>query len=67
MKKPQSLKQAFNQNFVVRDIYDGKGKKVRIDLKPRSDNQSNLYPSFWIDRNYFKRTYPNLSTSYLIY
>lgn len=56
--KPRNLKQAIENGFVVKNIYDKGGKKIRVDLKrryPAADKTN--FVSFWIDRQYYNRTY----------
>lgn len=60
MKKPRNLKQAVENGYIINKLYAKESKRIRIDLKERyhvSDRQ--MFLSFWIDRDYFKRTYPN--------
>lgn len=60
MKKPRNLKQAVENGYIINKLYAKESKRIRIDLKERyhvSDRQ--MFLSFWIDRNYFKRNYPN--------
>lgn len=61
MKKPRNLKQAIENGYVIYKLYAKESKRIRVDLKERyhvSDRQ--MFLSFWIDRNYFKRNYPNV-------
>lgn len=60
MKKPRNLKQAIENGYIINKLYAKESKRIRVDLKERyhiSDRQMIL--SFWIDRDYFKRNYPN--------
>lgn len=60
MKKPINLKQAIENGYIINKLYAKESKRIRVDLKERyhvSDRQ--MFLSFWIDRNYFKRNYPN--------
>lgn len=60
MKKPKNLKQAIENGYIINKLYAKESKRIRVDLKERyhvSDRQ--MFLSFWIDKNYFKRNYPN--------
>lgn len=60
MKKPRNLKQALENGYIINKLYAKESKRIRVDLKERyhvSDRQ--MFLSFWIDRNFFKRNYPN--------
>lgn len=60
MKKPKNLKQAIENGYIINKLYAKESKRIRVDLKERyhvSDRQ--MFLSFWINRNYFKRNYPN--------
>lgn len=60
--KPRNLKQAFENDYIVKNIYSKYSKKIRVDLQKRFINtgSKNIFISFWIDRNYFERTYPSI-------
>lgn len=60
MKKPRNLKQAVENGYIINKLYAKESKQIRVDLKERyhiSDRQ--MFLSFWIDRDYFKRNYPS--------
>lgn len=60
MKAPKKLKQALENGYIINKLYAKESKRIRVDLKERyhvSDRQ--MFLSFWIDRDYFKRNYPN--------
>jgi len=65
--KPRNVKQAFEQDFVVKSIYNQVGVKIRVDFKRRfhKDDKPD-FCSFWINRKYFVNNYPNISASYAI-
>ena len=58
--KPRTLAQALREGYKVHHIYGKYNKQIRVDLqeifhKPNRD----MFVSFWIDRDYFSRNYPN--------
>ena len=58
--KAKNVKQAMgNDNLVVKGIYSKGSKSIRVDFSPRFKNNGYKFQSFWIDRNYFERNYPN--------
>lgn len=60
MENPGNLKQAIENGYIIYNIYSKGNKRIRIDLKERfhqSDRKPHL--SFWINRDYFKRNYPD--------
>lgn len=60
MKTPKNLKQAIENGYIINKLYAKESKHIRVDLKERyhiPDRQ--MFLSFWIDRDYFKRNYPN--------
>ena len=60
MKKPRSVKEAFESDFIVKSICCKYSKKIRVDFKRRFHRSGECNEvSFWIDRDYFARTYPN--------
>lgn len=65
MKTPRNLKQSIENGYIIYNIYSKGNKRIRIDLKERfhqSDRKPHL--SFWINRDYFKRNYPNSYESF---
>lgn len=59
--KPRNLKNALENGYIINKI-DYKGeKKIRVSVEQRFYNKREcpLRLSFWIDRDYFKRTYPH--------
>lgn len=62
---PRNIKQAFEQNWIVEKIYAKYEKKIRIDMKRRfPSHYEKNFKSYWIDREYFKRTYPSIYESF---
>lgn len=60
MGKPRSLTQALSQGFVIKNIYGKGNKQIRLDMERRFYKPDSLNSfSLWIDRDYFKRNYPN--------
>lgn len=60
--KPRNLKNALENGYIVKRI-DCKGsKKISVILEQRFYNKRDwpVQLSFWLDREYFKRTYPHL-------
>lgn len=57
MKKPRSLKNAIESGYIIYNLYAKYNKKIRVDLYHRYLKYYTV--SFWIDRDYFKRNYPN--------
>ncbi len=61
MKKPRNLKQALENGYIIYRLYEKENKRMRVHLKERfhiSDRE--MFLQFWIDRDYFKRNYPNI-------
>lgn len=61
MKKPRNLKQALENGYIIYRLYEKENKRMRVQLKERfhiSDRE--MFLQFWIDRDYFKRNYPNI-------
>ena len=58
--KPRNLKNALENGYIIKSIYGKYNKQIRVDLVERF-HKANRKPflSFWIDRDYFKRTYPD--------
>ena len=64
--KARNVKQAMdNDQYVVNHIYSKGSKQIRVDFKPRFGNSKWDFCSFWIDRDYFERTYPNTYNSHM--
>lgn len=60
MRTPRNLKQALESGYIIKGLYAKHSKKIRVDLEEhfhQSGRKMFLY--FWIDRDYFKRNYPN--------
>lgn len=58
--KARNVKQAMeSDNLKARNIYAKGSKKIRIDFEPKFANSGYKHCSFWIDRAYFERNYPN--------
>lgn len=64
MKKKSLTAKLQSGNWIIHNIYNtGKGK-IRVDVKERFGFSIS---SYWIDRNYFKRNFPNLAERNCIY
>lgn len=60
MQKYRTVKQAMNSDSVkLVKIYAKHNKEIRLDFAPRYANSGAKFQSFWINRDYFKRNYPN--------
>jgi len=60
MSKPKNLKQAMNNDsYIVKSIYAKGCARIRINFKPRFPDKIKQHCSFWINRDYFIRNYPN--------
>lgn len=47
--------------YIVDGIYAKYATKIRVTLKERYHQADRkMFLCFWIDRDYFKRTYPNM-------
>ena len=57
---PRNLKQAFEQDYICTKIYAKGSKRIRVTVRPRFFNQGSKILEFWIDRDYFRRNYPNI-------
>lgn len=59
MAKPKNIKQAMeNGSYKVKNIYAKYSKEIRVDFEPRFAGSENRHCSFWTNRDYFKRNYP---------
>ena len=61
MKTPRNLKQALENGYIIKSLYAKESKRIRVDMKERyhiADRE--MFLQFWIDRDYFKRNYPNI-------
>lgn len=61
MKKPRNLKQALENGYIIYRLYEKGNKRMKVYLKERfhiADRE--MFLQFWIDRDYFKRNYPNI-------
>lgn len=57
--KAKNVKQAMeNDSFILKKIYAKGSKQIRVDFEPRNARGEHKHCSFWIDRDYFQRTYP---------
>lgn len=57
--KPRNVKQAFEQDFKVKSIYAKGSKRIRVSFERRFPKPDKCnFVEFWIDRDYFKRNYP---------
>lgn len=60
MKTPRNLKQALENGYIIYKLYAKENKRIRVDLQARFYQPGmKIFLSFWINRNYFKRNYPN--------
>lgn len=59
-RKPRYLKEAIDMGYIVKNIYARGSEKIRIDLEPRFYRQGASNVSFWVNRDYFARTYPRI-------
>ena len=60
MAKPRTLKSALEQGYIISKVCFKYDKDLRVDLKERYHKENRVtHLSFWMDRDYFKRTYPN--------
>lgn len=58
--KLRNIKQAMeNDNVIVKNIYAKGSKIIRVDFAPKFSNNGYEFQSFWINRDYFQRNYPN--------
>lgn len=65
MSKPRTVGEAIKRDFIVTKIYSKGSKKIRVTLKPRFfNNESISFIDFWIDRDYFQRTYARIYDSF---
>lgn len=57
--KAKNVKDAMsNDAYKVNKIYSKGSKQIRVDFHPRFANSKYEICSFWIDREYFRRKYP---------
>ncbi|MEG1289528.1 MAG: hypothetical protein RSE25_04750 [Bacteroidales bacterium] len=57
--KPRNLKQALEQGFTMYKIEAKGNKQIRVDLKSKFPKNGEInFVQYWIDRDYFRRTYP---------
>lgn len=60
MKTPRNLKQAIENGYIINKLYAKESKRMRVHLKERTHiADREMFLSFWINRDYFKRNYPN--------
>ena len=60
MSTPRTLKSALEAGYVICKLYAKYDKKIRVtvqELFHQADRK--MFLDFWIDREYFKRNYPN--------
>lgn len=60
MKKPRNVKQAIENNYIVISIYNKGAKRIRLTLEKKINNNNFSVLIFWINRDYFKRTYSKI-------
>lgn len=57
---PRNLKQALEQGYFIFRLYKKYDKRIRVTVKERfHEAERKLFIDFWIDREYFKRNYPD--------
>lgn len=60
MSTPRTLKSALEAGYVICKLYAKHNKKIRVTVKERFHQADRkMFIDFWIDRDYFKRNYPN--------
>lgn len=60
MREPRTLKSALEAGYVICKLYAKYDKKIRVTVKERFHQADRaMFLDFWIDREYFKRNYPN--------
>jgi hypothetical protein len=65
MRKPRNVKQAFESGYIVTKIYSKNSSRIRVTMKERFHVADRvMLIDFWIDRDYFKRTYPRVYESF---
>lgn len=60
--KPKSLTSALQSgSFICKSIYAKGSKKIRVSIQKRHhESDKPDFFDYWIDRDYFKRVFPNL-------
>lgn len=59
MRTPRTLKSALEQGYVISKLYAKYDKKIRVTVQDRyHEADRKIFLDFWIDREYFKRSYP---------
>ena len=60
MSTPRTLKSALEAGYVICKLYAKYDKKSRVTVQERFHQADRkMFLDFWIDREYFKRNYPN--------
>lgn len=60
MSTPRTLKSALEAGYVICKLYAQYDKKIRVTVQERFHQADRkMFLDFWIDREYFKRNYPN--------
>nr|DAI68900.1 MAG TPA: hypothetical protein [Caudoviricetes sp.] len=60
MSKPKTLKSALEAGYVIYKLYAKYENKIRVTVKEQFHQADRkMFIDFWIDRDYFKRNYPN--------
>ena len=60
MSTPRTLKSALEAVYVICKLYAKYDKKIRVTVQERFHQADRkMFLDFWIDREYFKRNYPN--------
>lgn len=60
MSIPRTLKSALEAGYVIHKLYAKYDKRIRVTVKERFHKEDRkMLIDFWIDREYFKRNYPN--------
>lgn len=65
MRTPKTLNNALENGYFVKEVRYPGNKKVLVCLQARNvHTDGKLFLSFWIDRKYFNRVYPELAKRY---
>ena len=60
MSTPRTLKSALEAGYVICKLYAKYDQKIRVTVQERFHQADRkMFLDFWIDREYFKRNYPN--------
>lgn len=60
MMIPRTLKSALKHGYTISKLYSKYEKRIRVTVKERyHEADRKMFLDFWLDRDYFKRNYPN--------